>query len=456
MAFGVGHHLVGLYWITSAILVEAADFWWAVPIGVPLLAAVLAVFIAVPCGAARLVPAGWPRAAMLAGAWVLGDIARQFVLTGFPWNPLGSAVEMPGMVGLAFMQAGAWVGIGGITLFVVLLAATPALGRRAWFAALAAILLWGTAGVARLHRSTLPPPDLTAAIVQGNVPETEHRDHWQDRAWIDRIFNRHLVLTRQGVLQADGHPALVVWPETASPYWLEEDTEARQAIAEAAGPALATIAGTPRRDAQGKPHNSLAAIMPDASVGAVYDKFHLVPYGEYFPSYLPIRLGEQGWSPGPGLRTLHIKGLPPIGPLICFEAAFPAQVALQADRPAMLLNLTNDSWFGNSAGPRQHLAAARMRAVEEGLPVVRAANTGISAVIDPHGAIVARLGLDRTGVLVAAIPGMLPPTPESRLGLGAPALLAILSCMAALLRKRGAARFMNEGRPKNTNSIPKS
>jgi apolipoprotein N-acyltransferase len=456
LAFGTAHHLVGLYWITSAVLVEAADFWWAVPIAVPLLAAVLAMFIALPCAAARLVPAGWPRACMLAGAWVLGDIARQFVLTGFPWNPLGSAIEMPGVLGLAFMQPAAWVGVGGLTLFVLLLAATPGLGRRAWFAALAAILVWGTTGAVRLRRPTLPPPDLTAVIVQGNVPEAEHRDNWQDRAWIDRIFNRHLALTRQGVLAAAGHRSLVVWPETASPYWLEEDDVARHAVAAAAGPALATIAGTPRMGRDKKPHNSLVAVMPDATIGAVYDKFHLVPYGEYFPSYLPIRIGEQGWTPGPGLRTLHIAGLPPIGPLICFEAAFPAQVVVERDRPAMLLNLTNDSWFGDSAGPRQHLAAARMRAVEEGLPVVRAANTGISAVIDPHGAIVARLGLDRTGVLVAAIPGILPPTPESRMGLAAPALLAILSCMLALGRKRGATRFMNEPRPKNADSVLKS
>lgn len=456
LVFGIAHHLVGLYWITSAILVEAAEFWWAVPIAVPLLAAVLAMFIAVPSAAARLVAAGWPRVCMLAGAWVLGDIAREFVLTGFPWNPLGSAVEMPGVLGLAFMQPAAWVGVGGLTLFVLLLAATPSLGRRAWLAALVAIVLWGATGLARLHHRVGPAPELVAVIVQGNVPETEHRDHWRDHAWVRSIFDRHLALTREGMKQAGGRPAVVVWPETASPYWLEEDASARRAVADAAGPALATIAGTPRMDAANNAHNSLVAVMPDATVGGVYDKFHLVPYGEYFPSYLPIRLGEQGWSPGPGLRTLHVKGLPPIGPLICYEAAFPAQVVVESDRPAMLVNITNDSWFGDSAGPRQHLAAARMRAVEEGLPMVRAANTGISAVIDAHGAIVASLGLDRTGVLVAPIPGMIAPTPESRLGLAAPSLLAILSCMIALGRKRGAVRFMDELRPKNTNSIPKS
>jgi apolipoprotein N-acyltransferase len=444
MAFGTAHHLAGLYWVTNAILVQAADFWWAVPIGVPLLAAVLAVFIALPCAAARAVLPGWPRVLMLAGAWVFGDLARQFVLTGFPWNPLGSAMEMPGTLGLAFMQPAAWVSVHGLTFLAVLLAGALSLSRRARLGALAALLLWGTAGLIRLQLPASPAPDLTAVIVQGNVPETEHRDHWNDRAWIDRIFERHLALTRAGVLQAAGHPSVVVWPETASPWWLEEDAPARRMVAEAAGPALATLAGTPRMDQHKQPHNSLVAVMPDASIGAVYDKFHLVPYGEYFPSYLPIRLGEQGWVPGPGLRTLHVPGLPPIGPLICFEAAFPAQVALESDRPGMLLNITNDSWFGNSAGPRQHLAAARMRAVEEGLPLVRAANTGISAIINAHGMVVAQLGLGKQGTLVGMIPGVMPPTLESRLGLAAPGLLAIFSCACGMLisRRRGNASFL--------------
>jgi apolipoprotein N-acyltransferase len=259
------------------------------------------------------------------------------------------------------------------------------------------------------------------------------------------VFEKHLTLTRQGMTEAAGRPAIVVWPETASPYWLQQDKLARQAVADAARPALATIAGTAREEAPRVDHNSLVVVMPDGSVGGYYDKFHLVPYGEYFPSYLPIRLGERGWDPGPGLRTLHVPGLPPIGPLICYEAIFPAQVVVEGDRPALLVNITNDSWFGDSAGPRQHLAAARMRTVEEGLPMVRAANTGISAIIDSHGAVVERLGLDRAGTVVGAVPGALPPTLFARLGLFIPGALSILSCGLGLIlnNNRNKADFIS-------------
>jgi apolipoprotein N-acyltransferase len=429
--FGMGLHLAGLYWVTEAVLVEAADFWWAVPIAVPALSAVLAVFIALPCALARLAPAGWRRACVLAGCWVLGDLGRQFALTGFPWNPLGSTTEMPGWLGPVFMAPAAWVGVGGLTLFAVLLASTPGLGRRGWAAGFGGLAVWAVTGITLLHRAPGAPPGLDAVLVQGNVSETEHRDHWQDPAWTAGIFDRHLRLTRQGIAESrasrDGNRIVVVWPETASPYWLQQDDPARREVADAAQGAVATLAGSARQQG-GQDYNSLIVVMPDGSVGGYYDKHHLVPYGEYFPSYLPIRLGERGWDAGPSLKTLHIAGLPAIGPLICYEAAFPAQVVVQTDRPALLVNITNDSWFGTSAGPRQHLAAARMRAVEEGLPLVRAANTGISAVIDAHGRVTASLGLERQGVLVSPIPGALPRTPVSRMGLGAPFLLSILCC----------------------------
>ena len=164
--FGVAHHLLGLYWVTEAVLVEAAQFWWAIPLAVPALAAALSVFIAIPCAVARLAAPGWRRACVLAGAWVLGDLGRQFALTGFPWNPLGSATEMPGLLGLVFMQPAAWIGVGGLTLFTVLLACAPALGRRAVVPALSGLCLWAGlgAGVAaqaaptgtRPHRSAGP------------------------------------------------------------------------------------------------------------------------------------------------------------------------------------------------------------------------------------------------------------------------------------------------------------
>ena len=172
---------------------------------------------------------------------------------------------------------------------------------------------------------------------------------------------------------------------------------------------------------------------PDGSLAGVYDKAHLVPFGEYFPVYANFILGEQGFVPGPGLRTLHLAGLGAVGPLICYEAIFPAQVVERGDRPSMLVNITNDAWFGDSAGPRQHLAAARMRTVEEGLPMIRAANTGVSTVIDAHGRMVGNLGLNKQGVLDLPVPGPLPPTFFARFGLFAPGLLALSVVVASLV-----------------------
>jgi apolipoprotein N-acyltransferase len=427
LVFGLFHHMAGLYWVTNAILVMAAEFWWAVPIAVPLLALVLAVFIAVPCGLARLAPAGWPRLLVLAGCWVLCDLARQFALSGFPWNLLATCWEMPGTLGVVFLQPAAWVGAHGLTLMTVMAAGSFGLGWRGRFAGCVMLLVWAGAGLVRLQ-SVAPPTGLTAVLVQNDVPEAEKRDHGSDPAWVAHIFDRALALTRQGVAQAGPGAKIVVWPETGSPYALSQDQGARLALADAAAPAVMTLSGAERFESATVAHNSLVAVAPDGRVAAVYDKAHLVPYGEYFPSYAHFMLGEQGFTPGPGIRTLHLPGLPAIGPLICYEAIFPSQVVDEADRPAVLVNITNDAWFGDSAGPRQHLAAARLRTVEEGLPMLRAANTGISTVIDAHGRMMARLGLNLRGVLVAPVPGPLPMTLVGRLGLADPLTLSLLSC----------------------------
>jgi len=436
-AFGMGLHLVGLYWITYAILIKAAEFWWAVPLAVPLLAAWLSLFIAVPCALARLAKPGWRRLLVLAGLWVAGDIARQFALTGFPWNPLGSVWEFPGWLGTVFMQPAGWVGVHGLTGATILVAGAPALRARGRAAVGALLALWLTVGISRLHLPPLHEPALDAVIIQGNISEEAHAANLGNYAFARASFDTHLTLTRQGVARVPpGRPFFVLWPETASPFALASDAGARQAIAAGAGNAAATLAGTirtePGPDGRDIYHNSLVAVLPDGSAGGVYDKHHLVPYGEYFPSYLPIRLGEQGFSPGPSTKTLHLPGLPPIGPGICYEAIFPADVVHESDRPLLMVNITNDAWFGNSTGPRQHLEADRMRAVEEGLPLVRAANTGISAIIDAHGRVLQELPLNQAGVLTGAVPAALPPTPASKMGLAAPLLLALGSAAVGL------------------------
>ena len=426
--FAFGHHLLGLYWITEAILFEAARFWWLVPLAVPALAVVLANFIAIPCWIAARVKPGLGRALVLCGSWTLAFLAQQFIATGFPWNPIGSVWAIPGRLGDLALQPAAVLGAPGMTLLTLLLVVTPAISRRAvavGFGGLLLILGWSAD---RLTRPASPAPDLTVVLVQGNVLQGQkgNRD-----AAIEN-FNRHLALTNTGVEQAQGGPAgggqrtVVVWPETASPFLIDRDENARAAVAEAAaGPAFI---GAIRLDQQGQPRNSLIGVYgPGPAVGR-YDKYHLVPFGEYIPDWLPIPvkiLPGIGLAAGNGPRTLRLPGVPPAGALICYEAAFPGAVVDEADRPEWMVNVTNDSWFGNSSGPRQHLAAVRMRAVEEGLPIMRAANTGITAGYDAHGRELGRLEMGEQGVLLVKLPGFLPPTPFARFGLWIPFLLAL-------------------------------
>src|SRR5271166_3457314 len=432
--FGFGLHLVGLYWITEAILIESARFWWLVPFAVPGLAAVLAVFIAIPAAVAWRARPGWPAALALAGAWVLCDLARQFVATGFPWNPLGSVWEFPGRLGDIMIQPAALVGVHGLTLATIVLASTPLLGRIWRAGGLLLIGLWCGFGIVRLDQPLPPAPDLTVLLIQGNVAQGPK---W-DRAFMVSIFKRYLDLTRQAIGRADGHPAVVIWPETASPALLQNDERARELIAEAAGGARALI-GSVRFDDADRPRNSLFAIGKGGMIEATYDKWHLVPFGEYQPEWLPGGIQVVpggGFASGPGPRTLHIPGLPPVGVLICYEAIFPSGVIDAADRPDWIVNVTNDAWFGNSAGPRQHLAAAQLRAVEEGLPLVRAANTGISAAFDARGHELARLGLQQTGFLPVRLPAALPVPFYARAGLWLPGGAAMLLLIVSLAARR--------------------
>ena len=429
--FGFGHHLLGLYWVTEAILFEAARFWWFVPIAVPALAAFLALFIALAVVVAGRARQGWPRALALAGAWTLADLARQFFLTGFPWNPWGSVWAIPGVAGDVFLQPAALIGVHGLTLVTVWLSAAPSLAKTGRCAALALLLGWGAFGVWRLAGTEAPDQGLglNVILVQGNIPQGEK---WE-RTRALKIFQHYLDLTHDGVTRAGGR-AVVVWPESASPFLLDSDPQARLMVAEAAlgNPVLA---GSDRIGPDRRPRNSIMAIGADAQLLSLYDKWHLVPFGEYQPNWflLPIQIVPGGgFAPGDGPRTLRLPGVPPVGPLICYEAIFPAEMVDGADRPSWLVNVTNDAWFGNSSGPRQHLAAARLRAVEEGLPLFRAANTGISAAFDAYGRELGRLGMGETGILTRSLPAPLPPGVFARLGLWVPMMLAMVVLLIGL------------------------
>jgi apolipoprotein N-acyltransferase len=345
---------------------------------------------------------------------------------------------MPGGLGDIFIQPAAWVGVHGLTLATLLLAAAPALAWR-WRAASVALLAgWAAFGAARLAAPVPPAPGVQVILVQGDVAQGQK---W-DEALALRIFAHYLSLTRQAVAALpQGAHAVVVWPETASPFFLQTDEAAREAVAQAAGGAVSLI-GAIRFDAALRPRNSLFAVLPDGRIAAVYDKWHLVPFGEYIPDWLPLAVWVMpggGFASGPGPDTLTIPGLPPVGPLICYEAIFTGQIVSGAERPAWLVNITNDAWFGNSTGPRQHLAAARLRAVEEGLPLMRAANTGITAGFDARGHEIARIGLNRPGILTIALPGADPPTPFARFGLFVPLVLALAALGLGFIGRRNAA-----------------
>jgi apolipoprotein N-acyltransferase len=429
--FGFGLNLIGLYWITEAILIEAARFWWFVPIAVPALSATLALFIAAAAWVARFARPGWPRAFALAGAWVLGDLARQFVATGFPWNLLGSVWEFPDRLGGMFIQPAAWVSIHGLTLVTVLLALTPALGRRWIIAGGITMAAWAGAGIVRLNQPMPPAPGVKVVLVQGNVAEGQKFDF---RLAVT-IFERYLALTREGMARAGPGPAVVVWPETAFPGLLGQDERARQLIMQATGGVPALI-GTVRYDRENRPRNSLLALTDSGTVAAIYDKWHLVPFGEYQPDWFPLGIQVVpggGFARGPGPRTLHVPGLPSVGPLICYEAIFPGEVVDPNDRPAWLVNISNDAWFGNSSGPRQALQAARMRAVEEGLPLLRATNTGITAAFDARGHELGRIPRAIPDFLVVALPPALPPTLFARFGLWIPFLFSAVVLALGLL-----------------------
>lgn len=443
--FGLGLHTAGLYWLTNAILTRVDTFWWVVPIAAPGCALLLAPFAAVPAVLCRLAPSGWPRVLVFAGAWTFADMGRVFLFTGFPWNPLGSIWEWPGRAGDVLMQPASVVGVDGLTLFGVLAALGVWQGR--WAIALAACTFaaWIGFGIWRLDSvravSSVNP---VVVLVQGNVSESEKLA----RSDLVAVFQRYLDLTRQGMAQAQvrypGRAIAFAWPETAFPGLLDEDTLDRQAIMRAGEGATYGLIGTLRDDGRGHWFNSVMAVDPRGAVAAAYDKSTLVPFGEYQPAFIPFNILPAQLTPGSGLKTWHLPGIGAVAPLVCYEVIFSGHVARRDARPDWLLNVTNDAWYGNSAGPRQHLASVRMRAVEEGLPIARAANTGISAAYGPTGHELGRLGWGVPGSLPIALPSPLPPTVFARFGRLIPILLSLLCILAGIaMRPRKTSRLKN-------------
>jgi len=422
-AFGFGWFLLGLYWVAIAFYTDAARFGaMAVP-AVIVLAMACAAF---PGCAAALVAACRLRSLagtvlVFAAAWTLGEQLRGGWGIQFPWNP----VAIVWSVSDTMLQLTAWLGTPSLSLLTVLAACLPASlaegkSRRRWAGpALAALLIalgYG-AGSLRLATTTQPPDTaLVVRLVQAAVPQHLKWDTARRPEWL----KRHLELSAQ---PSPAPLALIVWPESAVPFQIEREPVVRDLLGEATPTGGHLVTGGDRVDFTADPlvaSNSVFVIGPTGEIVTRYDKVDLVPFGEFLPARpvlaaIGLRRLVQGsfdFAAGPGRVTVAVPGLPPFSPLICYEAIFPGRaVAADGIRPAWLLNVTNDAWFGDSAGPYQHLAMARTRAVEEGVPLVRAANTGISVVTDAFGRVRARLPLGAMGVLDTVLPGALATAP---------------------------------------------
>jgi apolipoprotein N-acyltransferase len=447
-SFGAGFFMAGLYWIGVALTVDWRQFWWLMPFAELVLPAALGIFTGLALTASdyaarSLRLSGTSRIIMLALCWSVLEYVRGNVLTGFPWNLVGYAWSggFPG--GLAVLQTGSVFGIYGLSFLTVLAAALPARlgaasGARVAPALAALVIVAALAGFGAWRLYANPRqnvPNVTLRLVQPSIPQSLVNDPQARVA----DFRRTLGLTL-----SPGFDAItaVIWPENAGPPFLDRDDDARLALARAAPAGGVVISGTVR----GNPPpaqlaqfwNSLAVLDAKGDILATYDKHHLVPFGEYVPlrGVLPINKitpGTVDFSAGSGPATLTVPGLPPFSPLICYEAIFPEAAVDPAHRPSWLLNVTNDAWYGFTSGPFQHLAIARLRAVEQGLPLARDGNNGVSAMIDPLGRVVSRLGLDDVGVLDVPLPQPLPPTPYARFGDKAYLILLLSGLAAAAL-----------------------
>ena len=435
--FGFGYFLLNLFWIGEAFLVEAEKFAWAMPFAVTLLPAGMALFWALATAAARRFWTGnTDRVVTLAIALSSVEWLRGHILTGLPWNVLGYALTYP----LALMQSAALLGVYALGLPAILIFGLPlvliadarnvqiqsAVARALAIMVVPIGMLWGFGALRLASHPRQDVANVKLRIVQPSVPQ---REKWQpdhQRA----IFEQHLEMSATspaGVRDDLNGVTHVIWPEAAMPFLPLEVPEATDAIGMMLPPGTSLVSGALRRalTPEGRQfgYNSLLVFDDTGRSIANYDKVHLVPFGEYLPyadwlgalglSKLTKGLGsfESGPLPRP---VLTIPGLPPVGGLICYEVLFPGEVLDDAHRPGLLINVTNDGWFGDTTGPRQHYHQARVRAVEEGLPLVRAANNGISAVFDPLGRVLGWIGMNEKAVLDSALPAALPPPPYAR------------------------------------------
>jgi apolipoprotein N-acyltransferase len=462
--FGFGYFFFNLFWIGEAFLVEAEKFAWLLPFAVTLLPAGMALYWAAAAATARLFWCeGIGRVFVFAIALGAFEWLRGHLLTGFPWDVVGYALTYP----LPLMQGAALFGVYGLTAIAAFVFPAPlvvAADRKEGLGLASVVRAAGIAlvpiaalfiyGAWRLSVPETFVPGVKLRVVQPSVPQ---REKWMAE-YQRRIFDDHIALSLanpQGEKDSLAGITHLVWPEAAMPFFPLETPEALDILSAMLPPGTTLITGAIRHDPPLGPDrrllpttktlNSILVLDEQARVDAVYDKIRLVPFGEYVPlesmlSVIGIEKlthGRGAFAEGVSPRPLiSIPGLPPALGLVCYEALFTGDIVQSNARPGILLNVTNDGWFGNSTGPYQHFHQTRVRAVEEGAPLIRAANNGISAVIDPYGRALQSLGLDVRGVIDSRLPTALPPTVYAKLGDWMLALvLALFAAFAVVLGK---------------------
>ncbi len=457
--FGFGYFLFGLYWIGYAFLVDAKTFGWLLPVAVAGLPAYLAIYTALGLMAARLIWLRGPlRIMALASTLTAAEWLRGHLLSGFPWNTFGYAFSEPLVLG----QSVSLIGIWGLTFLAIAICASPAVladqksdtphPYRAPLIGCGALLALISYGTVRLW--TYPTEYVSGVKLRIMQPNLQQDDKFNYSAK-GRVMAHYLRLSALPMTPDAKRPRDVthlIWPEAAFPFFLTREPDALAQIIALLKPNTELITGAvrPADTAAGKhithAYNSLYVIDADGSIRGTYDKVHLVPFGEYLPfQQLLEKAGLQqltkqagGFLAGHRRRMLELTDTPAMLPLICYEAIFPGSAVPSGERPGWLVNVTNDGWFGISSGPYQHLQQARMLAIAEGLPLVRAANTGISAVVDPVGRIINELPLGTENVLDSPLPRALQRTTYAKFGNGIILLFVIMSL--AMVLYRGLAR----------------
>ena len=457
--FGFGYFIAGLYWIGYAFLVDADTFAWLLPFAVAGLPALLALFTALGFALARLM---WTRDATrilaLAAALTASEWLRGHILSGFPWNTFGYALTEP----LALAQTASLIGIWGLTFLAIVIFASPAvliddrgLTPRPGLPLLLSLALLVAMGAYGTLRLSAHPTRLVDKVRLRLMQPDLQQDVKFNYSAKNAVMSKYLALSdRSTGPHSTGvkDTTILIWPESAFPFFLAREADAMAQIADFLPPGTTLITGAvrppdvPPGTKITRAYNSIYVIGDDGTVLSVYDKLHLVPFGEYLPfqsameklGFVQLTKMRGGFIPGTRRRVMEVPNAPRVLPLICYEAIFSGAILPHGERPGWIVNVTNDGWFGISSGPYQHLQQARLRAIEEGLPLVRAANTGVSAVIDPIGRIIGHLTLGSEGVLDSGLPAAIAPPLFTRIGDIPVAIIVALSALIATRRRRMA------------------